>query len=51
MALSYEQQKDISRITSQAGKTVLEKVLIYSAELIKAIANFVGQMIRQATGR
>ena len=51
MPLSYEQQKDISRMGAQAGRTILEKTIIYGAELIKAIANFIGQMAKQVLGK
>ena len=51
MALTYEQQKDISRMGAQAGRSILEKTIIYGAELVKFIANFIGDMVKQVIGK
>ena len=50
MALSYEQQKDISSKVQQGGRTILEKVIVYGFEGVKFVVNFIKDMLKQAFG-
>lgn len=51
MPLDYNQQKELQAKAMQTGQNVLQKVIIYSLEAVKFIANFIGDMLKQVMGK
>jgi len=51
MALDYNQRRELNAKISQTGQSVVGKVIIYSLEAVKFVANFIGDMVKQAMGK